>query len=322
MNNQAQIYKFCTIFDSGYYAKGLALYYSLEKYCEFQLYIFTPDKECYELLKHKNLSKAVIINLSEIEDDELKKIKELRDVAEYFWTIKASCIRFLFQKYNLDLVSYLDADIFFYSSPAPIFNEMGNNSVLITPHNFSPQYRNEIKNGIFNAGFISFRNDESGNRLLNWWDGKCRDWCFRKKEDGKFGDQMYLNDLSEYEFVHILKHKGTLANWNVQQFDFDISDGKIQGITDKNSRFDVIFFHFHYLKFLDSKEVELGRKYISSEVYDIFYKPYIKYLLTLASFEKQGVVKKTVSWKTPIIYIYRKLNNTYNIIPLEKLTTE
>ena len=322
MNNQPQIYKFCTIFDSGYYAKGLALYYSLEKVCEFQLYIFTPDQECYDLLKCKNLSKAVLINLSTVEDDELKKIKTMRDVAEYFWTVKASCIRFLFEKYNVDLVSYLDADIFFYSTPAPIFEEMGDKSVLIIPHNFSPQYSKEIKNGVYNAGFISFRNDESGNRILNWWDRKCRDWCYRKKMDGKFGDQMYLNNLSEYDFVHVLKHKGTLANWNVQQFEFDNSDGKITGIKDNNARFEIIFFHFHYLKFLDSNEVELGRKYVSLQVYNMFYKPYIRYLLDLVSFEKQGVVRNAISWKTPLIYIYRKLTHTYNLISIDKLMAE
>lgn len=322
MNNQTQIYKFCTIFDSSYFAKGLALYYSLEKVCEFQLYIFTPDQDCYDMLKRKNLSKAILIHLSEVEDDELLKIKTLRDVAEYFWTVKASCIRFLFEKYNPDVVSYLDADIFFYSTPAPMFDEMGDKSVLITPHNFSPQYQKEMKNGVYNAGFISFRNDESGNSILKWWDRKCRDWCYRKKEDGKFGDQMYLNDLSKNEFVHVLQHKGLLANWNVQQFEFDVSDGKITGITENNVKFDVIFFHFHYLKFLNSKEVELGRKYISPEVYNIFYKPYIKYLLELVTFEKQGAVRNVISWKTPLIYIYRKLLHTYNIIPLDKLTTE
>jgi len=288
--------------------------------CEFQLYIFTSDEKCYNLLAEKNLPNATLIRLSEIEDDELKKIKTMRDVAEYFWTIKASCINHLFEKYDIDLVSYVDADIYFYSSPAPIFDEMGKNSVLITPHNFSPQYKNEIKNGIYNAGFITFRNDENGLSALNWWDKKCRDWCYKKKEDGKFGDQMYLNELSNSPGVYSLLHKGALANWNVQQFQFQNSKGKIQGLTNTGEIFEVIFFHFHYLKFLNSKEVELGRKYISSEVFTIFYKPYIKYLLELAPFEMQGSVKKPLNWKTPIIYILRKLKDTYNIIPMAKIS--
>jgi len=319
MITQNQIYKFCTIFDSSYYTKGLALYYSLEKVCDFQLYIFTPDEKCFDLLVNLKLSKAIVIRLSEIEDAELKEIKMDRDVAEYFWTIKASCIDFLFKKYNLDTVTYVDADIFFYASPDPIFDEMGTNSVLITPHNFSPQYKNELKNGIYNAGFISYRNNEEGLSALNWWNNRCREWCYKKKENGKFGDQMYLNELSTFKGVHTLKHKGALANWNVQQFDYQLKNGKITGITKEGDLFDVIFFHFHYLKFLDSYEVELGRKYISDKVLNLFYKPYIKYLLELAPFEIQGAVDKQFTWKTPILYIFRKLKNTYNLIPLNKV---
>ena len=319
MDNLTQIYRFCTIFDSSYYTKGLALYYSLEKVCNFHLYIFTPDAECYNLLEQKKLPNATLIHLSEIEDNELIRIKTERDVAEYFWTIKASCINFLFEKYNLDLVSYVDADIFFYSSPEPFFKELGNSSVLITPHNFSPQYVGELKNGIYNAGFITFRNDELGKSGLYWWNQKCREWCFKRKENGKFGDQLYLNELSNFKGVHTLKHKGTLANWNVQQFQFLVENDSIYIKTLNKESQKVIFFHFHYLKYFKSKEVELGRKYISPEVYNIFYKPYIKYLLELAPFDMQGAVDKNFSWKTPILFVLRKLRGAYNIIPLAKV---
>jgi hypothetical protein len=316
MITQNQIYKFCTIFDSSYFTKGLALYYSLEKVCDFQLYIFTPDEKCFNLLMNKKLSKAIIVRLNEVEDKELKQIKRDRDVGEYFWTIKASCINYLFEKYKLDFVTYADADIFFYSSPLPFFQEMGDNSVLITPHNFSQEYKSELKNGIYNAGFISFKNDTVGLTALNWWDTRCREWCFKKKEDGKFGDQMYLNELSTFEGVHTLKHKGAIANWNVQQFDYQINNGKITAKTKSGELFDVVFFHFHYLKFLSSYEVELGRKIISSKVFEMFYKPYIKYLLDLAPFEMQGAVKKQFNWKTPLLFLLGKLKGTYNIIPI------
>jgi len=78
----------------------------------------------------------------------------------------------------------------------------------------------------------------------------------------------------------------------------------------------VILFHFHYLKFLNSHKVELGRKFIPSDVFKLFYKPYLKYLLELAPFEMQGAVIKKFSWKTPILYILRKLKGTYNIVPV------
>ena len=43
---------FCTLFDSYYLDKGLALYSSLEKVSEdFTLYVFCFDEDSYEILK-------------------------------------------------------------------------------------------------------------------------------------------------------------------------------------------------------------------------------------------------------------------------------
>lgn len=318
MNSLAEKYNFCTIFDYAYLAKGLALYYSLSKVCDFHLYIFSPDEKCIATIHQKNFPNVTIIPFEEVETKELLKIKGSRTIGEYYWTIKASCIKYLFGTFKLNFVTYIDTDSFFYSSPKPFFEELGDKSVLIVPHNFSPQYSKEIKNGIFNAGFISFKNDKLGLIALDWWDEKCIEWCFNKKEDGKFGDQMYLNQLAKFEGVHTLKHFGALANWNVQQYRFNYIKDAIIGETESKKEFEVIFYHFHYLKFLNSKEVELGRKYLSKEVFNLFYKPYIELLLELAPIDSQGSSAKSISWKTPIIFLKRKIEGTYNIFSLSE----
>ncbi len=316
MNSPAEKYNFCTIFDSAYFAKGLALYHSLSKVCDFHLYIFSPDEICISAIMKKNFSNVTIIPFNCVETKELLAVKESRTVGEYYWTIKATCIKHLFDTLKLNFVTYIDTDSFFYSSPKPLFDELENNSVLIMPHNFSPKYFKEMKNGIYNAGFISFRNDKPGLKALDWWNEKCIEWCFSKKEDGKFGDQMYLNELAEFEGVHTLKHRGALANWNVQQYNFRKTKDSIIGKAKSNEEFDVVFYHFHYLKFLNSNEVELGRKFLSDEVFTLFYKPYIEFLLELAPIELQGASTKKFSWKTPIIFLKRKIEGTYNIFSL------
>jgi len=316
LNSPAEKYNFCTIFDSAYFAKGLALYHSLSKVCDFHLYIFSPDEICISAIMKKNFSNVTIIPFNCVETKELLAVKESRTVGEYYWTIKATCIKHLFDTLKLNFVTYIDTDSFFYSSPKPLFDELENNSVLIIPHNFSPKYFKEMKNGIYNAGFISFRNDKPGLKALDWWNEKCIEWCFSKKEDGKFGDQMYLNELAEFEGVHTLKHRGALANWNVQQYNFRKTKDSIIGKAKSNEEFDVVFYHFHYLKFLNSNEVELGRKFLSDEVFTLFYKPYIEFLLELAPIELQGASTKKFSWKTPIIFLKRKIEGTYNIFSL------
>jgi len=303
-------------------SKGLALYSSLEKVCNFILYVFTSDTECLKLLEERKLDKIRVVNLSEIENEKLLELKNTRDAAEYYWTIKAPCITYLFDNLNFDTVTYIDADIYFYSSPKPLFDELGKKSVLITPHNFSPMYKKNIKSGIYNAGYITFRNDDDGRKALRWWGDRCIEWCYRKMEDGKFGDQLYLNTLSTFDGVHSLLYKGILANWNVQQYKFINKNSSIEGMTSLNDTFKVIFFHFHYLTFYTNGEVELGRRLISKEIINLFYKPYIKELYESVPPEFNGITKKPLNWKTPLLYVKRKIENTYNIYFVSDLISD
>lgn len=325
---------FCTLFDSNYLTRGLALYYSLEKHCaEFHLYIFAFDENCYHVLKKINLSKATIISLTEFEDEELLKVKSSRNKAEYCWTSTSSTILYVLQKYKVEMCTYLDADIFFYSSPKPIFDELGTKSILITEHRYSPQYNKEVKSGKYCVQFITLKNDENGLKALKWWRERCIEWCYARYEDGKFGDQLYLNDWTErFEGVHVLQHLGGgIASWNVQQYKFSFENNRLIGTKNQSSKkFEVIFYHFHYLRFFTNGKVELGRRVLTQNVIDIFYKPYIRELNKLKSqiqsldstVKSNGLTEQSISWKTPILFLYRKAKGVYNIFDYDELIAD
>jgi len=325
---------FCTLFDSNYLTRGLALYYSLEKHCaEFHLYIFAFDENCYHVLKKINLSKATIISLTEFEDEELLKVKSSRNKAEYCWTSTSSTILYVLQKYKVEMCTYLDADIFFYSSPKPIFDELGTKSILITEHRYSPQYNKEVKSGKYCVQFITLKNDENGLKALKWWRERCIEWCYARYEDGKFGDQLYLNDWTErFEGVHVLQHLGGgIASWNVQQYKFSFENNRLIGTENQSSKkFEVIFYHFHYLRFFTNGKVELGRRVLTQNVIDIFYKPYIRELNKLKSqiqsldstVKSNGLTEQSISWKTPILFLYRKAKGVYNIFDYDELIAD
>ena len=324
------MYNFCTLFDTNYLTRGLALYYSLEKNCDdFHLYIFAFNDKCLNILKKLNLPKATIISLKEFEDDELIKVKPTRSVAEYCWTSTSSTILYVLEKYKVDSCTYLDADLFFYSSPKPVFDELGDKSILITEHRYSPQYNKELKAGKYCVQFVTFKNDEYGLTALRWWRDRCLEWCYAKYEDGKFGDQLYLDDWTErFKGVHVMQHLGGgPAAWNVQQYEFKKESERITGYEKTSGeKFDVIFYHFHYLRFFKNGEIELGRRTLSKTVLDIFYKPYIQYLdmlkekvLTIDNtFDPNGAVEKSKNWKTPVLFVYRKLKGVYNIFEKRK----
>ncbi len=324
-------YNFCTLFDSNYLSRGIALYRSLEKHCNnFHLFIFAFDNKSYSVLKKLNFPKVTIISLNEFEDQELLRVKPTRSVAEYCWTSTSSTILYVLENFNVDNCTYVDADVFFYSSPEPIFQEMGGKSILITEHRYSPQYNKELKAGKYCVQFVTFRNDVNGLKALRWWRDRCIEWCYARYEDGKFGDQLYLDDWTErFHGVHVMQHLGGgLAAWNVQQYDFKKVNDKIFGqeiLTGKI--FEVIFYHFHYLKLYSDGKVELGRRKLSKQVLNIFYKDYIKLLDEISSevknfdssFDPNGTTKREFNWKTPLLYIYRKISGVYNIFDKSKL---
>ena len=329
------MYNFCTLFDSNYLTRGLAMHASLMKHCnDFHLYIFAFDRKCLEILtrlsQNGELPNCTLISLAQFEDPELLKVKQTRSIAEYCWTSTSSTILYVLNNFEVESCTYLDADLYFYTSPKVIFDELGGKSILLTEHRYSPKYNKEIKSGKYCVQFVTFRNNAEGRTALEWWRERCLEWCYARYEEGKFGDQLYLDDWTErFAGVHVLQNRGGgLAAWNVQQYDFTEEQGVITAhYPTEKTTFNPVFYHFHYLRFLSGKRVELGRRYLSPAVVNIFYIPYIKHLLDLtekirltdAGFDPNGTKHYGAGLKNILLFIYRKLWGTYNIFNIHKL---
>ncbi|OGI20893.1 MAG: glycosyl transferase [Candidatus Melainabacteria bacterium RIFOXYA12_FULL_32_12] len=274
---------FCTLFNLRFLPQGLALHESLKKHCnDFHLYIFAFDDKCYKILKNLNLEYTSIISLSEFEDEELLRVKPTRTLGEYCWTCTSSTILYVLEKYKLDHCTYIDADLYFYSSPDALLNELGDKSVLITEHRFSPNYLQSKSFGKYCVQFITFKNDDNGLEVLKWWRNACIEWCYAKLEDGKFGDQKYLDDwTTRFDGIHELQHMGGgVAPWNVQQYSISKKHNKIYiKQNNQNIKFEVIFYHFHTVKFNEINHITNKSWYkIPKKVEKLIYEPYIKHL--------------------------------------------
>ena len=101
---------FCTLFDSVYLSRGLAMYNSLSQHCQrFHLYIFAFNEKCYSVLQALQLENVTVISLSEFEDEELLRVKPARTRAEYCWTCSSSTILYVLNHYSVDHCTYLDS---------------------------------------------------------------------------------------------------------------------------------------------------------------------------------------------------------------------
>lgn len=274
------MYNFCTLFDSFYLTRGLTLYRSLEKCCkDFHLYIFAFDDKSFDILTKLKLEKATIIPLRDFEDEKLLAVKPGRTKAEYCWTCTSSTILFVIERYKVSSCTYLDADLFFYRDPKVLFDEMGDRSILITEHRYPPKFNRTSLSGIYCVQFITFVNDENGIKALKWWREACIDWCYDRYEDGKFGDQKYLDDwTTRFKGVHVLQHLGGgLASWNVEQYPFVERKGNniVFRDTVRNEQFEAVFYHFHHVRFYKNDVVDLGWRHPTMPVVKHLYTPYI-----------------------------------------------
>ena len=266
---------YCTLFDSGYLTRGLSLYQSLLNTGEpFFLYVFAFDNEARDILQTLSLSNVQIISLQEFEDERLLKIKKDRTRQEYSWTCGCFSILYVLTHFKCSEVTYLDSDIFFFNMPSLLLDEFheSGKDVMITKHRYTPEYDQSDTSGIFCVQFMTFKNNEKGLTVLNWWCDRCEEWCYARFEDGKFGDQKYLDDWeSRFDCVHVLEHLGGgVAPWNVQQY--DVTEGPCV------NQIPVVFYHFHNLKWFSFHKFELSSYRLSREVIDFLYIPYISML--------------------------------------------
>ncbi|MCD4652618.1 hypothetical protein K8T06_01640, partial [bacterium] len=176
---------------------------------------------------------------------ELLDLKHHRSKLEYYYTCGPCYIKYLTENFTeIDIITYLDADLYFYGDPKQLFNDFKSHSIGVMAHHI-PELRVNQWQGIYNVGWISFRMDRDGETCLETWRKQCVDWCFEKYEGGKYADQLYLDEWPDkYVGFHEFVHRGAnLAAWNVGDFKYFYKDGKVYVDQDL-----LIFYHFHGFK--------------------------------------------------------------------------
>lgn len=254
------MYHFCTYFDRNYLLRGLTLYRSLVATgCPFQLHVLALDDEVASLVERLALSNLHCFLLADLEQwaPALLTAKANRRLIEYYFTLTPQLPLFLFDRCpEIRLVTYLDADLFFYASPEPLFVELGERSILITPHRYPDHLKSHEVYGLFNVQYQSFRPDEAGLACLRRWRDQCLEWCYDRAEDGRYGDQKYLDEWPALygERLVVLRHRGGgVAPWNWSSFPLVRGE---EGVTVGGDP--LIFYHFHGVKLFNPYFISNG----------------------------------------------------------------
>jgi hypothetical protein len=280
---------YTTLADSRYLPQSLAMYESLRRHSseEFKLWFLAMDRD-EDLLNALNLPGLYpcSIMIMELMMPDLGVIKKSRTWQEYCWTVASVFThRVIFENPDIENITYLDADIFFFSDPTVIFDEIGNRSIGIIPHRLIPSKKHLERNGRFNVSWVTFRDTVEGKECLSTWAHQCKEWCFYRNEGpGKFGDQGYLDAWPEKygEACRIIENIGAgVAPWNLANYQlyFDRDgfihvkgpDPKPHGISKR-----IVFYHAHEFLEREDGSIRLTNYELRNEDREYIYKPYIE----------------------------------------------
>ena len=258
---------FVTLFDSTFLPQGLALHASMQRHLPAHcLWVLCVDDIAYELLTRLALPNCSLLKLSELETDSLRAVKPSRGKGEWCWTLTPFAPRFVFDADpSVQRVTYLDADLWFRKNPAPLFAEFeaSGAKVLITDHGYAPEFDQSATSGQYCVQFMTF-DREGGEPVRQWWQERCIEWCFARFEDGKFGDQKYLDDWPERfaGLVHVLREQQLAqAPWNASRYPYS----------------QAVFYHFHGLRILPGRRLDLSPNHpLPLPVLENVYEPYLR----------------------------------------------
>jgi len=246
----------------------------------FRIFAVCMDDVALNVMRGLAIPEVVPIPIAEIEhgDEALVATKFGRSYVEYYWTCTPTIILRILERHPyIAVLTYIDADLCFYNSTRPLINEMAEHSLLIHEHRFSEHVPYQIF-GRFNVGLLCFRNDDRARKVLRDWRDDCIKWCHTRLEDGKFGDQGYLDKWPDrYSYVCITNNIGAgVAPWNQDQYQVRNLFGRVY-VDDQP----LIFYHFQGLRQLDvstfAPHLNPIYRYTRSHVENIFV-PYFREL--------------------------------------------
>lgn len=248
-----QVQTFITLCDSGFLAFAITMFESLRVHCaSCKCYVLCIDERAFNYLEIFGPKGITPINLKEIETPELLKTKEERTKREYCWTLSSQCFEAVRMRCpEAESITYLDADMFFLRSPIELFDELEKEkkSVLITDHHYAPEYDASLRSGRYCVQYLTILNNSQGWKVINDWKDQCLEWCYARLEDGKFGDQMYLDEwpTKHKEIVHVANPPDRfIAPWNVDM------------VSKSHNPSQPILYHFQGARYTGENRIILG----------------------------------------------------------------
>jgi glycosyltransferase involved in cell wall biosynthesis len=148
-------------------------------------------------------------------------------ILESSTAVKPYFLSYLFRRYAMARLLYLDPDILILNSLDRLKSSLEKSNVLLTPHLLSPlpddgrkpSDHDILQAGTYNLGFLGLRKGTESQRLLRWWSDKVYHHCIVAFENNLFVDQRWMDLIPGlFEGVQIIRDPGyNVAYWNLHE---------------------------------------------------------------------------------------------------------
>ena len=262
---------FCTYFDKNYLSRFLTLAKSLDRFnISYTFYVLCLDDFVFNFFKKNYFDNIRVISLNDVENEykNLLEAKKNRNMIEYYFTLSPFLPKYLFEKFQIAQLSYLDSDFYFFKNPTKKIRENSNFSTVLVKQYANPKY------GLYNVGWIYYNfNYSETKEIINLWSQQCIELCTDFPKNGFYADQKYLDEWSQ-----------NLKHMNVEEpiYSF-MSPWDANSIIEKNLN-NMLAFHFHGLKTNKKNFISGFSKYDkknTKNIIDKIYKPYLKDLISI-----------------------------------------
>ncbi len=210
-------FAFCCVADSQYVPFFFSLLQNLKKVHSGPLEIhFLAVDPLAESLVRAELGNDPSVHFYTLETvwepDELARILA-RPVSLRALSSKARLFLKAREKSSAEALFLLDLDMYFFRSPAHLNQAFGDSHTLLFPQ-WSDRFTWARLHGVFNSGMVGAR--RGSEALLSWWSKACWISCELDVENGRFGDQAFIDHaLCQFKGVTVYHgHDEDVAPWN------------------------------------------------------------------------------------------------------------
>jgi hypothetical protein len=258
---------------------------------EFTLYALCMDALAYEVITGLQLPYVVAISVDELINEETDAARKRTTYGQFCWVCQPLICEFILDKFGVDMITYLEADSMFFADPEILFRELGNDSVSIVPHAYSPTVDQTEVSGKFCVQFNTFRNNESARKVLDYWKLRCFEYS--KEKPAYYPGQVCLDYFTIlFKSVKVIENPGAgVAVWNIQHRAVSIVDGKPMIDNDP-----IVFYHYHQYRMYTNGLQDLSLYPITRAAIRSVYKIYVQEILAV----KEMVHRKFPEFKNQV----------------------